>query len=222
MTPPTALTAALDRLVPGARLRVATLDSPAEMRLWLLDPEGMARPLSEGETDAIWETPPYWSFCWGAGRVLAAHLLAAPDQVRGRRVLDFGCGSGVVGIAAALAGASEVICCDADPLALEASAANARLNDVEVTLAADLHQVPPDLDLLCAADVLYDPANLTLPARFLGLARVALVADSRRPGLSLPGYQVEALGHGVTEPDLGEPDSVKRVRLFSGGGGARP
>lgn len=218
MTPPVILTAALDRLVPGARLRVATLSTRPEIRLWLLDPEGMARPLSEGETDAIWETPPYWSFCWGAGRVLAAHLLAAPEQVRGRHVLDFGCGSGVVGIAAALAGAAKVICCDSDPLALAASAANARLNGVEVTLAADLHEVSPGFDLLCAADVLYDPANLALPARFLELAELTLVAESRRPGLSLPGYREETLGHGVTEPDLGELDSVKRVRLFSGGG----
>ena len=63
---------------------------------------------------------------------------------------------------------------------------------------------------------------MTPPARFLELAEVALVADSRRPGLNLPGYREEALGHGVTEPDLGELDSVKLVRLVSGSGGARP
>ena len=48
--------------------------------------------------------------------MLARFLPERPDWVRGKRVLDFGCGSGVVAIAAARAGASEVIACDIDPL----------------------------------------------------------------------------------------------------------
>ncbi len=48
----------------------------------------------------------------------------------GRDVLDFGCGSGVLGIAAALKGARSVICLDNDPQALEASISNAKRNEV--------------------------------------------------------------------------------------------
>jgi len=216
--PPADLTAALDRLVPGARLQVVMPEPPGRLRLWLLDPHGMARPLTETETDAVWAAPPYWSFCWGAGKVLAAHLLAAPAQVAGRTVVDFGCGSGVVGIAAALAGAARVICCDSDPLALHAAAANAALNGVAVALAASLDQVPGGIDLLCAADVLYDPANLPLAERFLMLADAVLVADSRVPHFAVPGYRALANGLGITEPDLGELDSVKQVRLYRGMG----
>lgn len=187
--PPVALATALAQLVPGACLQAVTPEPPGGLRLWLLDPQGMARPLTETETDAVWETPPYWSFCWGAGKVLAAHLLADPAQVAGKTVVDFGCGSGVVGIAAARAGATRVICCDNDPLALRAAAANAALNGVEVALAASLEQVPLGIDLLCAADVLYDPANQPLATRFLEMAVTVLVADSRMPRFAVPGYR---------------------------------
>lgn len=59
------------------------------------------------------------------------------ESLQGKRVLDFGCGSGVLGIAAALKGATEVVCVDNDPQALEATASNALRNGVEqaITLA---------------------------------------------------------------------------------------
>jgi len=52
----------------------------------------------------------------------------------GLRVLDFGCGSGVLGIAAALKGATSVCCVDNDPQALLATADNAARNGVSSTL----------------------------------------------------------------------------------------
>jgi ribosomal protein L11 methyltransferase len=51
-------------------------------------------------------------------------------DLRGRRVVDYGCGSGILGIAAALLGAAAVSCVDNDPLALEATASNAARNGV--------------------------------------------------------------------------------------------
>src|SRR5262245_33181986 len=51
---------------------------------------------------------PYWAFAWAGGLALARHLLDNPSLVVGRRVLDFAAGSGVIGIAAAKAGAAEV------------------------------------------------------------------------------------------------------------------
>lgn len=218
MTPPAALAAALAGLVPGARLRLTEPQPPGGLYLWLLDPDGMARPLTEPETDAVWATPPYWSFCWGAGKVLAAHLLANPALVAGNCVVDFGCGSGVVGIAATRAGARRVICCDSDPLALRAVAANAALNAAAVELAPSLAAVSGGIDLLCAADVLYDPDNLRLAEFFPERAAEVLIADSRVPGFAVAGYAPVATGVGVTEPDLGELEGVKRVRLYRAGG----
>lgn len=53
------------------------------------------------------------------------------QDLAGRSVIDFGCGSGVLAIACALKGASEVIAIDHDRQALEATAENARRNGVE-------------------------------------------------------------------------------------------
>jgi ribosomal protein L11 methyltransferase len=48
----------------------------------------------------------------------------------GDRVLDLGCGSGVLAIAAVILGASEAVALDIDPVAIEATAANAARNAV--------------------------------------------------------------------------------------------
>jgi len=50
----------------------------------------------------------------------------------GDSVLDYGCGSGILGIAAAKLGAADVLGCDIDPHAVEASEANALRNGVSV------------------------------------------------------------------------------------------
>lgn len=52
------------------------------------------------------------------------------QMIKGKCVLDYGCGSGVLGIAAALKGAQRVICVDNDPQALEVAAENAARNGV--------------------------------------------------------------------------------------------
>src|ERR1043165_4282502 len=52
--------------------------------------------------------PPYWGFAWAAGLALARHLIDHPALVAGRRVLDFGSGSGLTAIAAAMSGAAHV------------------------------------------------------------------------------------------------------------------
>ncbi|MGQ0512114.1 MAG: 50S ribosomal protein L11 methyltransferase [Betaproteobacteria bacterium] len=52
------------------------------------------------------------------------------------RVLDYGCGSGILALAAALLGAREVAATDLDPQALEATASNARANGVSIGVAA--------------------------------------------------------------------------------------
>ena len=53
----------------------------------------------------------------------------------GERVLDYGCGSGILAIAAARLGAAQVDAVDLDPQAVETTAANARANGVQVNAA---------------------------------------------------------------------------------------
>ncbi|MHC5035466.1 MAG: 50S ribosomal protein L11 methyltransferase [Planctomycetota bacterium] len=53
------------------------------------------------------------------------------EPLEGRSVLDFGCGSGILGIAAARLGAARVVALDTDPQALDATRANAAANLVE-------------------------------------------------------------------------------------------
>ena len=99
---------------------------------------------------------PYWARTWGGGIALARYLLDHPETVAGKRVLDLGCGSGLVAIAASLAGAQSVSAVDIDPRALVATRLNARLNAVDVT-AAVAPPAPRQLDLILAGDVFYDP-----------------------------------------------------------------
>ncbi len=71
-------------------------------------------------------------------------------DIKGKTVIDYGCGSGILGIAAALLGAERVIGVDTDPQALQATRDNARRNDV--TIETYLPDACPQLqcDLLLA------------------------------------------------------------------------
>ena len=83
--------------------------------------------------------PPYWAFAWAGGQALARHILDHPRLVAGRRVLDFGAGSGLVSIAAAKAGAARVTAAEIDAVAAVAIGLNAALNGVPVVVeTADL------------------------------------------------------------------------------------
>ena len=72
---------------------------------------------------------------YSTSAIIAADLLfdaLARGDLEGRKVLDLGCGTGPLGIGAALLGAQEVIGFDKDPAALEQAAANASKAGVEV------------------------------------------------------------------------------------------
>ena len=107
---------------------------------------------------------------------------------------------------------------DSDPEARWACQVNARANGVEFPILESLEALAEPVQLMILADFLYDPANLPLAERFLMLADAVLVADSRVPRFTVPGYREVAVGLGITEPDLGELDSVKQVRLYLGAG----
>ncbi|MCY1279748.1 Ribosomal protein L11 methyltransferase [compost metagenome] len=213
MTAPKMLQQALSQLLGDASLCAETLPG-TDLRLWLIDAGNMDRAFSPEETRRILEEPPYWCFCWASGLALARWLAEKPEWVAGKRVLDFGAGSGVAAIAAAKAGAAEVVACDLDPLALEACRANAELNGVELSYSADFFQEEDRFDLIIVADVLYDRANLPLLDEFLSRGREALVADSRVRDFQHPLYRRLAVLDACTWPDLAEPAEFRRVSLY--------
>ena len=213
MTAPAPLQAALNALLGDARLVAEPLPG-TDLRLWLIDAANMDRAFSPEETRRILEEPPHWCFCWASGLVLARWLAERPDWVRGKRVLDFGAGSGVAAIAAAKAGAAEVVACDLDPLALAACRANAALNDVELRYSQDFFGEADRYDLVIVADVLYDRTNLPLLDHFLSRGREALVADSRVRDFAHPLYRRLDLLDACTWPDLAEPAEFRQVSLY--------
>lgn len=208
------LEAELQKVLSEARLRQSDLPGLPELRLWLLDPQNLDRAFAADETRRLLEAPPYWGFCWGSGLALARWILDNPEHVRGKRILDFGSGSGVVALACGLAGASESIACDLDAPALQACALNAQLNGIDLQLSDDYFAVAGDIDLIIAADVLYDSGNRPFLEQFRQRASRVLIADSRVRDLRHPGYSRLQMLNGHTLPDLGEPAEFRQVALY--------
>lgn len=151
---------------------------------------------TEDELATIGLPPPFWAFAWAGGQALARYLLDEPVIARGRRVLDFASGSGLVAIAAARCGAASVEACDIDAFAAEAMALNAAANGVSVTIRLeDLIGRDEGWDVICAGDVCYERAMADSVVAWLATlsARGAqvLIGD---PGRSyLPKERLEAL-----------------------------
>ena len=100
---------------------------------------------------------PFWAFCWPGGQALARHILDHPNLVRGRRVLDFGAGSGLCAIAAMRAGASACTAADIDPTAQVAIALNAEINGVHLDVTGeDLAGTIGAWDVVLVGDMFYD------------------------------------------------------------------
>lgn len=205
----------LQGIIPSARLEIISLPDCPGLKLHLLNADYPQGELDTTQLRRVMDNPLYWVFCWASGQVLAQFLLGCPEWVRGKRVIDFGCGSGVVAIAAALAGAREVVACDNDPMALAATAHNAQLNGVDLVLSPDFDAIEGRADLLIAADVLYDRENLPWLQRFVDRAPQVLVADSRLKHFDHPHYREIARLESWTLPDLDESAEFREVRIYA-------
>jgi predicted nicotinamide N-methyase len=176
-----------------------------------------AGPLAPEAAAQLQDTPPYWAFCWASGHALAAEILEGRVAVEGRRVIDFGAGSGVAALAAALSGASEVYAVDEDPRALAAMEANAALNGVTTlrpVLSLEALPPPENEDLLLLADVLYDPANRPLVDGLQATGRELLIADARVAPEKLPAWECLWSREAATLPDLDESPLFRTVRFY--------
>jgi len=206
----------LQRKVPNGELSVQSLPMAPEIQLVLIEESYPQAKLSQQQIECLMDNPPYWAFCWASGQVMARYLLDNPDEVAGKTVLDFGCGSGVVAIAAKLAGAKHVTALDIDRAALTASTVNAELNQVEVTFCDDLANVdlPRHETVLTIADVFYDRDNIPMLAEFIKQYGDVIVADSRVKPSELKGVEEVKRYHSCTVPDLGESTDFNSVGVY--------
>ncbi|MEI9416974.1 methyltransferase [Mesorhizobium sp. Cs1321R2N1] len=141
-------------------MRLVPVPALPEIQLYTAHPGSGLRRLvdpEEDRDDTRKPQPPYWAYAWAGGAVLARYILDHPKIVAGRRVLDLGAGSGLVGIAAAKAGAREVIAAEIDRNGIAAIALNAAANDVTITIMGNdiTTGSPPAADLVLAGDVFY-------------------------------------------------------------------
>lgn len=159
-----------------------------EIRLHKASPASGLNRLAEADEDF---GSPYWAHYWGGGLALARYLIDRPELVAGRTLLDLGTGSGIVAIAACLAGAAHVIAADIDPYAIIAARLNAAANGATVeTLLGDPTLLPPaPIDLLAIGDLFYDPDTaprvLDLARRHAAAGTTVLIGDPMRAHLPL-------------------------------------
>jgi ribosomal protein L11 methyltransferase len=155
-------------------------------RLWV------GPPWEQPDADALAVVvDPGRAFGTGAHPTTRLCLEALLDLERGS-LLDVGCGSGVLAIAAALLGYDPVVGIDNDPAAIEATLENAAVNDVRV----EAHVTDATADALPAADVTV--ANISLDGVSALRPDSAIVVTS--------GYLVS------DEPRLDGYEHVRRVQ----------
>lgn len=191
--------------VPEVKLRLAT----EAHELWLK---------TEEELEEIGLPPPFWAFAWAGGQGLARYVLDCPASVAGKSVLDFASGSGLVGIAARLAGASSVLAADIDPWSETAIRLNADLNGVELAATAeDMIGRDEGWDVVLAGDVFYDRAfaDVLIPwfSALAGRGALVLVGD---PGRAYcPRERMEALAtYTVPVTRALEDSEVKKTTVW--------
>jgi predicted nicotinamide N-methyase len=204
----------LQTVLPGAGTIQVSFLFCSELKLNLLDPAGMDRTFSFHETQILFADTPFWAFCWARGYAMASYILQNSWKVRGRRVVDFGSGSGIVAIAAAIAGAGEAIACDIDPNALKAAEINAELNNVQITTSESLESGKRKYDLLTASDVLYNTNNLFLLDMFRKHAPEVLLADSRVKNIGHSSYNKICEVNAVTLPILDKSNADELVSIY--------
>jgi predicted nicotinamide N-methyase len=172
--------------------------------------------LEAGEVDPG-SDPPFWAAAWPGGQALARYVLDHPETVAGRTVLDLGAGSGLVAVAALLAGARAVVASEVDSYGMAAIAVNADVNGVgPVTVVGDLldGEPDPDIDVVLAGDVCYDREMTARVLPFLGKAwlggAAVYLGDPGRPYVPSEGL-VEVASFDV--PDTEGPQ-VRRTTVW--------
>jgi predicted nicotinamide N-methyase len=171
----------------AANMRLQRPPHVAEIELHLADEITPIWQLTEEALEEIGLPPPFWAFAWAGGQALARYLLDNPDTVAGRRVIDFAAGSGLVGIAAAKAGAASVLCADIDGFCAAAVELNAQTNGVACAFTdQNLLDAPAPAwaQVILAGDICYEKPLAERVLAWLAAARAAgasvLIGDPGR------------------------------------------
>ncbi|MEA2873811.1 MAG: hypothetical protein QOH67_3787 [Hyphomicrobiales bacterium] len=145
-----------------------------EISLYVADESVPLWLKTEEELGAMGLPPPYWAFAWAGGQALARYVLDNPQAVAGQRVLDLASGSGLVAIAAAMAGAAPVIAADIDAFTESAVALNAEANDVYIEVLVQdlfdndlLDQPAQRYDVILVGDLFYERDTAARALAFL-------------------------------------------------------
>jgi predicted nicotinamide N-methyase len=209
---------------PDPAALAALLDREAPLQPAPLCPE--VQVFQGRELIAVWEAAerlaggplpaPFWAYPWPGGAALARVVLDAPERVRDRRVLDLGTGGGLAALAAARAGAAEVVANDIDPWALATARLAAARQRLELTtLHADLTAQDAAggeldaYDVVLCADLYYERRTAPRLRALLERARRAgaevLVADAGRAYFDPAGLVL------LAEYDVAVPADVEGV-----------
>lgn len=131
---------------------------------------------TEEELGELNVPPPYWAFAWAGGQAVSRYLIDNAHLVVGRTVLDLGAGAGLASVAAAKAGAREVLAADIDLVSLAATALNATANSVTVATTSNdlLSTTPPQFDVIIVGDLFYER---TLADRVLAFIEAAVARN---------------------------------------------
>ncbi|KZM50452.1 methyltransferase [Labrenzia sp. OB1] len=199
--------------------RIKPVPHAEEIRLHVADEAMALWQKTEEDLGELGLAPPFWAFAWAGGQGLARYILDTPELVGSKRIVDFACGSGLVGIAAMMAGATSCHAVDIDPFALAATGLNAELNGVVLGLEMkDITTSPlPEADIVFFGDVFYDREMaekvLGLIDRLLDRGTDVLVGD---PGRSyLPKTRLtELASYNVPVVGALEDNEIKRTRVF--------
>lgn len=155
-----------------------------EIRLHLADDAHALWHRTEEELAAIGLPPPFWAFAWAGGQGLARYILDNPQLVAGKRVIDFATGSGIVAIAAMMAGAKSANAFDIDPFCETVVRLNAQANNVAVAAETrDIIGETIDCDVLLAGDVFYEkPLADSVTRWFADCAARGIAVHAGDPG----------------------------------------
>ena len=201
-----------------AQTRLLPVPHAPEIQLYLADEATELWQKTEDDLGEIGLPPPFWAFAWAGGQGLARYVLDHPEVVKGRSVLDVASGSGLVAIAAAMAGASRIIANEIDEFALEAIPINASANGVEVEVrAGSLIGLDEGWDVVLAGDISYERDMASAMTSWLeGLARrgaTVLVGDPGRSYLARDRL-VEIAAYQVAVSRTLEDAEIKRAAVF--------
>jgi predicted nicotinamide N-methyase len=161
---------------------------------------------------------PVWMITWPAALGLAEYLVLNERGVRGKHVLELGCGTAAPGIAIERAGA-RVVCTDYDPLALALAGYNAEINGCRTLETRILDWYRPDIpdrfDLIVGSEIVYFEKSfsplLSVLKQSTAHGGCVILADQGRPQMKAflemcgqAGFEHEEVLHTVHLPELSQ------------------